>query len=165
MTSTLLTLFDRGLAMAAGAALVALLAAVTAGIVSRAAGAPFVWTDEGASYLMVWLSMLGWMIATRRGAHIRVGVLFDRLPGPARSAAGGAFLIGIACVGLVVAWEGLHLAQSNTDVMAITLPIATAWLYAPLVPAGLTMALQAAVDLTALLRGRAPDLRDRSVPL
>ena len=63
---------DRALHVAAAALLVVLLATVMAGVISRGVGHPLSWTDEGAGFLMVWLACLGWMIATRRGAHIRI---------------------------------------------------------------------------------------------
>lgn len=158
--------FDRALAAFAMLVLVALLAVVTSGIVSRAAGYPFVWTDEVSSYLMVWLSMLGWMVATRRGVHIRVRALFDLLPGQGQRLAEGLFLLVIAALGSIIAWQGVHLMLTNSDVPAITVPITIGWLYAPLIPAGIVMFGQAILDLLAVMRSRTgPDLQDRSAPL
>jgi TRAP-type C4-dicarboxylate transport system permease small subunit len=166
MTKSLLRRFDQGLALLAMAVLVALLAVVTSGIVSRALGRPFVWTDELASYLMVWLSMLGWMVATRRGVHIRVLAFFDRLPGTGRRLVEALFLLLIAVLGAIVAVQAVHLYRTNSDVQAITMPISIGWLYLPLIPAGLTMLLQAAIDLLAVLRsGDGPAIQDRSAPL
>lgn len=166
MTNMILRRFDQGLAGLAMAVLVALLLVVTSGIVSRALGYPFIWTDELASYLMVWLSMLGWMVATRRGVHIRVRALFDRLPATGQRLTEAAFLLVIATLGAIVALQGLHLYRANSDVQAITMPMSIGWLYVPLIPAGLTMLLQAAIDLVGLLRSADhPDFQDRSAPL
>src|SRR4029077_3744377 len=75
--------FDRLLHTVAAAFVVVLLATVTAGIVSRGSRHPFSWTDEASGFLMVWLACLGWMIATRRGVHIRIRFFQNMLPGQA----------------------------------------------------------------------------------
>lgn len=166
MTSSLLRKFDQALALFASAILIALLVVVTSGIVSRALGQPFVWVDELASYLMVWLSMLGWMVATRRGVHIRVRSLFDRLPGLGQRLTESAFLLVIATLGTILVVQGWHLVQTNADVPAITLPVTIGWLYVPLILAGATMLLQASLDLLTVLRSeKTPELQDRSAPL
>src|ERR1700712_5720532 len=38
---------------------------------------PIIWTDELASVLFVWLSMLGAVIALVRGEHMRLGLICD----------------------------------------------------------------------------------------
>ena len=153
--------FDRVLHLVAGALVVVLLGTVTAGIVSRGVNHPFSWTDELSGFLMVWLACAGWMIATRRGAHIRIRYFQDLLPDTGRR--GFEFLIQLctAFLGALVAWKSVHLMQTNSDVEAVSLPIATAWMYVPLLPAGLLTVVQAGVDARAVLQGRdAP----RSVP-
>jgi tripartite ATP-independent transporter DctM subunit len=56
------------------------------GIVSRFVfGHPLVWGDELASILFLWLAMLGSAVALRRGHHMRMTVLAERLPGAWRS--------------------------------------------------------------------------------
>ena len=72
---------DRALHVAAAALLVVLLGHRDARASCRAAlGHPLSWTDEAAGFLMVWLACFGWMIATRRGAHIRIRFFQDKLP-------------------------------------------------------------------------------------
>lgn len=146
---------DRLLKLAAGAVVVVLLGTVTAGIVSRAANHPLSWTDEASGFLMVWLACVGWMLATRAGAHIRIGVFQDKLPRAAWRAIEVAILLAVALLGAVVAWYSVHLIRTNADMEALSLPISAAWLYAPLLPAGLVTLLQALADLLRLLRGAA----------
>ncbi len=143
----MLRLLDRLLAVIAGALAVTLLGVVTAGIISRALNAPFAWTDELSGFLMVWLACTGWMMATRRNAHIRIRILQDRLPGPAWRATESAIQLAMVVLGAIVAWKSLHLIDVNSDVEAVTLPIATAWLYVPLVPAGLMTAAHGLAEL------------------
>jgi tripartite ATP-independent transporter DctM subunit len=52
-----------------------------AGVVSRYVfRSPFVWSDELASILFLWLAMLGAVVAFRRGEHMRMSTLVARLP-------------------------------------------------------------------------------------
>lgn len=41
---------------------------------------PLFWVDEISTYVLVWGSILGWSIAQRDGRHIRVTLLYDKLP-------------------------------------------------------------------------------------
>ncbi len=148
----LLRIFDAGLNAAAAALVAVLLVVVTAGIVSRGFNRPLAFTDELAGYVMVWLACFGWMIATRRGAHIRV-LYFANLLGPRVKQALEAALASVAIVfGVVVAWTAVHQVHVNSDVEAIALPVATAWMYAPLIPAGVVTAVQALADLVVSAR-------------
>ena len=146
---------DRALAAAAGAIVVALLATVTAGIFSRALNHPLAWTDEASGFLMVWLACLGWMLATRQSAHIRIRVFQDKLPRAPWRATEAAILLLAALLGAIVASYSVHLIRSNADIEAVALPVSTAWLYVPLLPAGIVTALQALADLRRLRRGAA----------
>jgi tripartite ATP-independent transporter DctM subunit len=57
-----------------------------AGVVSRYVfNAPLTWSDELASFLFLWLAMLGAVIALRRGEHMRLTTLVMRLPPGARA--------------------------------------------------------------------------------
>ena len=145
--SRFIRLFDRSLAVIAGALIVGLLAAVTAGILSRAVNRPFVWTDEVSGFLMVWLACFGWMIATRRGSHIRIRVFQDMLPRMSWRIVETLILLAMAALGAVIAVKSLHLIQINADVEAVTLPVPTALLYVPLFPAGVLTVLQALSEL------------------
>jgi TRAP-type C4-dicarboxylate transport system permease small subunit len=149
-----LFVLDRGLRLAAGTFVVLLLATVTAGIVSRALNHPLSWTDEAAGYLMVWLACLGWMLATRHRSHIRIRFFQDLLRASVWRATESAIQVGIAVLGGVVAWYAVHLVRTNADIEAMAMPISAAWLYVPLLPAGLLTLAQSLVDLGHQLVGR-----------
>jgi TRAP-type transport system small permease protein len=155
--SGFLNLFDRTLAVLAGLLTAVLLLSVMGGVVSRAVNRPFSWTDELSSYLMVWLACLGWMIATRRGGHIRIRVVLDRLSGTAFSGAERVIQMLMILFGGVIAWKSLHLIWTNADIDAVTMPISTAWMYAPLLPAGLVTMLQALAELRRPKRPATPE--------
>jgi TRAP-type C4-dicarboxylate transport system permease small subunit len=55
--------------------------------------------------------------------------------------------VAVAVIGGVVAWKSIHLMQVNADIEAMSLPVSTAWMYAPLLPAGLLTLLQALADM------------------
>lgn len=141
--------------------LVALLVVVTLGIVGRAIGAPFAWTEELSGFLMVWLACLGTILATRNQAHIRIRVLIDHLPMRGWQVSEVVTQALVALVGVVLAVEGVALVAKNSDIDTVTLGIATAWMYVPLVPAGIVISGQAAVDLFArALAGRRDEGKD-----
>lgn len=146
---------DRLLMAVAGLIVVVLLCTVTAGVVSRALNHPLSWTDEASGFLMVWLACLGWMLATRHGAHIRIRVFQDLLPRTPWRATEVVILVAAALLGAVVAWYSVHLIRTNADIESLALPISAAWLYAPLLPAGVVTLLQALADLVVVLRGGA----------
>ncbi len=152
--SSALVWVDRLLKMAAGVIVIVLLFTVTAGVVSRALNHPFSWTDEASGFLMVWLSCLGWMLATRQSAHIRIGVFQALLPRRPWRAVEVAILLSVALLGAVVAWFSVHLIRTNADIESLALPLSAAWLYVPLLPAGLVTMLQALADLRRVLQGR-----------
>ena len=145
--SQVVRLFDRALEAVACALLIVLLGTVLAGVVSRAAGAPLIWTDEGARLVMVWLACFGWMIAGRRRAHVRIRYFQDLLPAALHRAAEQVIQLAMAVLGVALAWWGWTLVGRNWDLDATSLPISIAWLYVPMIPAGLMMAVQAVVQV------------------
>ncbi len=152
---------DLTVAVVSGIALVALLCVVTLGIVGRAVGAPFAWTEELSGYLMVWLACLGTILATRNQAHIRIRVLIDLLPQRGWQVTETATQALVALIGAVLFVKGIDLVHKNSDIEAVALPIATAWMYVPLIPTGLVIAGQAVVDLVVrALAGRREQGKD-----
>src|SRR4026208_446138 len=61
--------------------LVAEVAVIAAGVTSRYVfHAPLIWTDELASVLFVWLSMLRAVVAFQRSEHMRLATLVQWMP-------------------------------------------------------------------------------------
>lgn len=86
---------------------------------------PFPWSEECARYLMIWMGLLGAVVAQRKGRHIGVRVFVERLPGrtydrlvPLLQGVEIAFLA-------VVAREGWALALFNHSQLspAMSLPM------------------------------------------
>src|SRR6195952_3421241 len=81
---------DRGLALLTeipAAALVVLeVVSLLAGVISRYVfNAPLTWSDELASILFLWLAMLGAVVALRRGEHMRLTTLVQKMPEATRA--------------------------------------------------------------------------------
>ena len=142
--------------VAAGALILALLVAVLLGVATRTLGDPLIWTDEGSRFLMVWLAVVGWWLASRRRAHIRIRFFVDLMPPSARRLAELAIQAAVAVFGALTAWHGASLVLRNYDVTATTLPISMAALYVPVVLAGLVTALQATGEVFEAASGADP---------
>jgi tripartite ATP-independent transporter DctM subunit len=117
------------------------------GVVSRYVfHLPLVWSDELASILFLWLSMLGAVVALRRGEHMRMTALVARA-----SEAWRVFLEVFAMVAslvflLILLWPGWEFARDEAMITTPALEIPNAWRAAALpVGAGLMI-------ITALLR-------------
>jgi TRAP-type C4-dicarboxylate transport system permease small subunit len=125
----------------------ALLACVSLGVVTREMGAPLIWTDELSRFLMVWLAAFGWMVASRKRIHVRIRYFQDRLPRSAHKAVEIAIQAALVVFGALVAYYSVGLVAKNHDLEATTLPLSMSWMYAPLVLAGAVTALQGAIEL------------------
>lgn len=143
---------DRAIQWLAIGLTVALLAVVMLGVITRALDDPLIWTDEISRFLMVWVAVAGWLLATRRRAHIRIRFFHDMLPKRAWRAAEIIIQCGILALGLLLAWYGVDIVVRNHDMEALSLPISLAWMYVPIVAAGLLTAAQAAGEIVELLR-------------
>jgi TRAP-type C4-dicarboxylate transport system permease small subunit len=145
---------DRLIRAAAVVLLLALLACVVIGVLSRQLGSAVAWSDEMAQYLLVWTGFVGWTIAARRRTHIRIGVFVDLLPRTARIMAEVAIQLSvILCCLLLLRW-GAPLIERNWDVEWVSLQLPAGLLYLPIPFAAAVVAGQAVVEITEALRGR-----------
>ena len=121
-----------------------------AGVTARYAfHAPLVWSDELASILFLWLSMLGAVVALRRGEHMRMTAFVARLR-PDTRALFDTFAITASVAFLaLVAWPAIDYAHEESFVVTPALEISNAW-RASAIPAGI--ALMGVVALLRLLR-------------
>jgi TRAP-type C4-dicarboxylate transport system permease small subunit len=143
----IVAIFDLALKVLAGTLVVCLLATVMAGVGSRLVNQAFAWTDELSGYLMVWLASAGWMIGSRNGSHIRIRVVQDLLKAGLWRQSERAIQAATLVLGVAISWFAAGLVMLNQDVESTTLPVSTAWLYAPLVAAGALTAIQSLVEL------------------
>ena len=149
--------FDKAAAFVACAIVVSLLVCVALGVATRAVGEPLIWTDELSRFLMVWLAVFGWIVASRRRIHVRIRFFQERLPRPAHRSVEIAIQAAMALFGALVTVYGAGLIGKNYDLEATSLPLSMAWMYAPLPLAGAITAIQGIVEtIEALRRPRAP---------
>ena len=154
MSRILIALADRLVQAVAVICMLALVACVVLGVVSRQINAPLAWTDELAQMFLVWSALAGWMIALRRRSHIRITMLIDRLPARARAGAEIAIQLCIVTFGLLMLRYGFGLIERTWDVEAISLPISSAIIYVPLPALAIALILQGLAQLIEAGRGR-----------
>ncbi|MDE1184275.1 TRAP transporter large permease subunit [Paraburkholderia sp.] len=142
-----LRIVDRGLIALVefcAASLLALeIVVMLAGVVFRyALHAPLVWSDELAGILFLWLSMLGAVLALRRGEHMRMTAFVSRLS-PQKRAFVDTLAIGasVALLALLLA-PTYDYASGEAAIVTPALQISNAWRALALpVGAGLMLAV------------------------
>ena len=156
--------FDRAATFVACALLTALLGCVALGVVTRTLGEPVIWTDELSRFLMVWIAVFGWVLASRKRIHVRIRYFQDLLPAHAHKAVELALQLALMLFGILITWYSVGLVARNHDLEATTLPISMAWMYIPMVLAGAVTAVQGASEVSETLhrlRAAAP-ARDKA---
>jgi len=97
--------------------------------------APLNWTEEASIFLMIWMTFVGAGVAMRRGAHISMTLLVDRMPARlSRLLTSISWLVIFAFL-FLVAWQGWRLAQTGKSVLSPALGIPMKWPYM-IVPLG-----------------------------
>lgn len=99
---------------------------------------PLVWTDELASILFLWLSMLGAVAALRRGEHMRMTALVTKAS-PGMRTFLDTFAVAAALAFLVlIALPAYHYAAEEAVIITPALEISNAW-RASALPVGLAL--------------------------
>jgi len=143
---------DRAIGLVAMILMTLLLHCVLLGVATRALNDPLIWTDEVSRFLMIWLAVLGWLLASRKRIHIRIRFFVGFLPAPLRRRVELITQLAIALFGALMVWHGVGLVTRNFDIEATTVPIAMSYLYLPIVLAGLVTAAQAIGEICDGLR-------------
>ncbi|GGE16247.1 hypothetical protein GCM10011360_01250 [Primorskyibacter flagellatus] len=140
-TGRLLGHLDRLVALLAGAVLIGVTVLLTVNAAARSLGVVlFSGGPTLAGLLVLWLTFVGAYIPARRGGHITVDMIGDRLPAPAFRALRVAVALvaaGLCAVSARIGWEfaAFRFASGQIDQMLF---IPTGWFYAPL-PAGFAL--------------------------
>jgi TRAP-type C4-dicarboxylate transport system permease small subunit len=121
--------------------------------------APLTWTEELARYLYIWACWLGAPVAYRRGNHIVIAVVSERLPsrlgrivGLGTHAMALFFLVQLAIQGTILT------ARSHT-VEAITLPIPWSMIYVAAPISAVLMLLETIEAAWRILAHRTQEVR------
>ena len=120
---------------------------------------PLTWTEELARILYIWACYLGAPVALRRGNHVTIVFVAERLP-TAVARLVGLGIQGISLVFfLVLAILGAILAAKSHSVEAITLPIPWSLIYAAAPLSAALMILQSLAGGWHLLQGGGEEAR------
>jgi TRAP-type C4-dicarboxylate transport system permease small subunit len=105
---------------------------------------PLTWTEELARYLYIWACWLGAPVAMRRGNHVVITVLSERLPRRLAQVATLATQAIALFFLLELAYQGTQLTIRSHTVIAITLPIPWSMIYVAAPLSALLMILETA---------------------
>ena len=142
--------FDRllGTAIEAAAALLVLAEAALLGWATTARylfNEPLTWSDELAAVLFVWLSMLGAVVALRRGEHMRLTTFVRNMPPTWRARADALGLVLVCAVLAALVPPSLKHMQNHLAGATPVLEISEAWRESALL-VGVVLMLVTAID-------------------
>jgi TRAP-type C4-dicarboxylate transport system permease small subunit len=154
LTYELLIEFVRWVAIAALVLLVVLVASAVVVRYFGLFGGSLHWTDEGARFTMIWLAMLGSVVALDRGAHLAVTLLPDALSPTTKRMVTLASSFFSAMLVVVLAWKGWELSMRTMGQVSPALGVRMGYVYMAIPVAATLMCFQLLV-LAFLPRERA----------
>lgn len=154
MLSTFRSGFDRAVEITGLILVLLLLTCVTLGVISREMNSPLIWTDEIARFIMLWLVVAGWIMATRRKGHIRINFFLQKLSPSALKMAEIIIQSLMVIFGGMIAYYSIELTLKNFELEATTVPISMAFMYAPMILAGLVTLIQALIEIFELVNNK-----------
>jgi tripartite ATP-independent transporter DctM subunit len=99
-----------------------------AGVVARYVfHAPLVWSDELASIFFLWLSMLGAVVALRRGEHMRMTAVVGNVSPPARRMLEALAIAASLAFLVLVMHPAFEYADEERFIVTPALEISNAW--------------------------------------
>ncbi len=114
---------ERAIDGAAIAVFVGIFLCVFAQVILRYAfNSPLTWSEELARYLFIWCAFLGWIIASRKGSHLAMTFVAERLPPRAQVAVAVAIQIATIYFAWILGTRGLRLVANNWDVENVAVP-------------------------------------------
>ncbi|WP_247872476.1 TRAP transporter large permease subunit [Azospirillum sp. TSO35-2] len=149
LAATLLRRIDHGLSVgvevAAGLLVLVEIVVLLLGVSFRYLfHTPLVWSDELASILFLWLSMLGAVVALRRGEHMRMTGLVSRVGPQTRGVLECIAITAPVAFLALVLYHAVDYAMEEQFITTPALEVSNAWRAAAL-PAGLGLMLVAAL--------------------
>lgn len=91
---------------------------------------PIVWSEELIQLIYVWICYLGWAIAERKDAHIRITAIHNMLPKKAQKWL--QIFCHILCIifSVLMIWFGIKLVQTGLNRTAISIAVNYGLVYA-----------------------------------
>lgn len=91
-------------------------------------GQPIQWTEEMSGMLMIWVVMLGGIVAERDRAHLTIPFVMDMLPTTIRRVIAVLVALLSLCVLLYMAWLGYRLAEMAQFKVTQILKVSWFWI-------------------------------------
>lgn len=86
---------------------------------------PLVWSEELSRFIFIWVSLMGWTLATRNGTHIAITFFQERLPAPVRTFLGFFFNLCTLVFLAVLAYLGWQISIRTMGRGLVTIPALT----------------------------------------
>jgi TRAP-type transport system small permease protein len=113
------------------------------------------WYDEFASYMLVWMTFYGTVVADYQRRHIGFELLVDKLAPPARKVVNVVAELAVLGFQFVLFYYGWVLMQRMGDESAISLPwVKVSWITSVLPVTGGLLLLISVARLVGILFGR-----------
>ena len=113
-----------------GVSVALLIVPVTLQMISRftALIPAWIWTEEMARFLFIWMVMLGAMIGVREGTHFEVDV-WPELKPRANAALGLVSMIFVLITALIFVWYGIKFVQFGWNQTSELADLPMAWIF------------------------------------
>lgn len=112
---------------------------------------PAVWTTELSGILFTWVVFIGAMTAHQEGRHIRVTLLVDLLPRPARRVVLKLAEVAVLAFLVYAAWLSFLMMQKGATRPSPVLDIPFSWVYLATLISFVGMSLTSALRLLGLI--------------
>jgi TRAP-type transport system small permease protein len=134
--------FCQGLRILLGILMASLAIPVGMQVISRYTGIipTFLWTEELATFIFVWIVMIGSMVAVWEGTHFDVVVTPDASSPLAILLQNGIVLIFIGIFALLFAWYGIEYAKVGSIQSSVMMRANLLWTYISVPIAGFVWA-------------------------
>lgn len=154
MVGRLLEQFCAVLRVLIGALMVALAFPVAAQVIARYTGIipVYLWTEELATFIFVWVVMIGSMIAVWDGTHFNVEVMPEAKSPLGALIQQGFVLILLVLFGAMFAWYGIEYTKFGAIQNSVMMGANMAWTHISVPIAGLGWAVFAGYRLTQVIR-------------
>ena len=118
---------NHAIEFAAAAILCAEILLLGASVTARALGVAMAWSEELESILFLWLAMLGSVIALRRGHHMRMTALVNRLEPAGQELAEAFALIAMTSFTLLLLPDAIGYAAAQNAIHTPALGLSGSW--------------------------------------
>ncbi|MEL6737022.1 MAG: TRAP transporter small permease subunit [Pseudomonadota bacterium] len=159
-----LELFCRGLRVALGVLMGLLAIPVGMQVISRYAGIipTYLWTEELATFIFVWIVMIGSMVAVWDRTHFDVVITPDAERPSMVLLQKGIVIFAILSFGLLFAWYGLEYAQVGSIQNSVMMRANLLWIYVTVPIAGVIWTLFSIYHLLEAINEYRSSSRDTS---